>query len=69
MPTTMDHDESELLDAFERGQLKSIASKSELARLKAAARATGLKGVTAEAEHPEDPHPGPLPQAGEGGRQ
>ena len=43
MPTMIDHDESELLDAFERGQLKSVATKSELARLKVAARATGLK--------------------------
>lgn len=43
MPTMIDHDESELLDAFERGQLKSIATKSELAKFKAAARATGLK--------------------------
>jgi predicted DNA binding CopG/RHH family protein len=43
MPVKIDHDESELLDAFERGQLKSVATKSELATFKAAARATALK--------------------------
>ncbi|MCQ9376357.1 MULTISPECIES: hypothetical protein [unclassified Methyloversatilis] len=43
MPTKIDHDESELLKAFEQGQLKSVATKSELARFKAAARATALK--------------------------
>ena len=43
MPTQIDHEESELLQAFEQGELKSIASKSELAKFKAAARATGLK--------------------------
>ena len=43
MPTRIDHEESELLQAFEQVQLKSIASKSELAKFKAAARATGLK--------------------------
>jgi predicted DNA binding CopG/RHH family protein len=35
--------EQEVLDAFEKGKLKSVATKAELARLKAAARATGLK--------------------------
>jgi predicted DNA binding CopG/RHH family protein len=35
--------EQEVLDAFEKGKLKSVATKVELARLKAAARATGLK--------------------------
>lgn len=43
MPTPIDHDESELLQAFEQGQLKSVATKGELAKFKAAARATGLK--------------------------
>ncbi len=43
MPTKIDHEESELLQAFEQGQLKSIASKSELAKFKAAARATAIK--------------------------
>ena len=43
MPTKIDHEESELLKAFEQGQLKSVATKSELAKFKAAARATALK--------------------------
>lgn len=43
MPAPIDHDESDLLQAFEQGQLKSVATKSELARFKAAARATALK--------------------------
>ena len=40
MPTPIEHEESELLQALEQGQLKSIASKSELAKFKAVARAT-----------------------------
>ena len=35
--------EQEVLDAFEKGKLKPVATKAELARLKAAARSTGLK--------------------------
>ena len=35
--------EKELLNAFEKGKLKSLASKAELARIKAAALATGIK--------------------------
>lgn len=35
--------EVEIVEAYESGQLKSVASKAELARLKAAARATALK--------------------------
>ncbi len=35
--------EQEILKAFEKGKLKSVATKSELARLKAAARATAIK--------------------------
>jgi predicted DNA binding CopG/RHH family protein len=35
--------EQDILNAFERGELKSVATKSELAKLKAAARATGIK--------------------------
>ncbi len=42
MPKT-DRFEIDLLDAYESGQLKSVASKSELARIRAAARATALK--------------------------
>lgn len=32
--------ENEILDAFEKGQLKSVATQAELAKFKAAARAT-----------------------------
>jgi len=35
--------EQDVLEAFEKGKLKSVASKAELARLRAAARATALK--------------------------
>ena len=35
--------ELEILKAFESGQLKSIASKTELAKFKAAARASAIK--------------------------
>ena len=35
--------EHEVLTAFEKGQLKSVATKAELARLKAAARTTAIK--------------------------
>ncbi len=43
MTTQIDPNESEWLHAFDQGQLKSIATKSELARVKAAARATAIK--------------------------
>ena len=39
----IDREETELLAQFEKGQLKSVATKSELARFKAAARATAIK--------------------------
>ena len=39
----IDDSESEVLDAFEKGKLKSIATKGELEKLKAAARATAIK--------------------------
>lgn len=42
MPKT-DNDELDVLSDFEKGKLKSVATKSELARLKAAARATAVK--------------------------
>lgn len=42
MPDT-DEDELEVLSAYEKGKLKSVATKGELARLRAAARATGIK--------------------------
>jgi predicted DNA binding CopG/RHH family protein len=35
--------ELKILAAFEKGRLESVATKGELARLKAAARATGIK--------------------------
>lgn len=39
----IDKDELEVLSAFEKGQLKSVATKAELAKFKAAARATAIK--------------------------
>jgi len=41
--TQPDPFEIELLQAYESGKLKSIATKAELARLRAAARATAVK--------------------------
>ena len=35
--------EKEVLGAYEKGQLKSVVTKAELAKFKAAARATALK--------------------------
>ncbi len=43
MPADMDQDGIELLAAFEQGQLKSVATKSEMEKLKASARATATK--------------------------
>jgi predicted DNA binding CopG/RHH family protein len=42
MPKIND-DELAILSAYEKGQLESVATKAELARFKAAARATGIK--------------------------
>lgn len=42
MPKT-DAYETELLAAFDKGALKSVATKAELAKFKAAARATAVK--------------------------
>jgi predicted DNA binding CopG/RHH family protein len=42
MPANDDY-EREILEAYEQGQLKTLATKEDLARFKAAARATGLK--------------------------
>jgi predicted DNA binding CopG/RHH family protein len=39
----IDDDESEVLTAYEKGELKSVATKAELAKLRAAARATAIK--------------------------
>jgi hypothetical protein len=46
MPTQIDHEESELFQAFEQGQLKSITSKSELAKFKAVAKVTAYQPLT-----------------------
>lgn len=42
MPKIDDY-EREILSAYEKGQLKSVATKGELAKFKAAARATAIK--------------------------
>ena len=42
MPGTDDY-EDEMLAAYERDELRSVATKEELTRLRAAARATGIK--------------------------
>lgn len=39
----IDEYELEVLSAFEKGQLNSVATKAELAKFKAAARATAIK--------------------------
>lgn len=39
----VDEYELEVLEAYEKGRLKSIATKTELAKLRAAARATAIK--------------------------
>jgi predicted DNA binding CopG/RHH family protein len=39
----MDDDERDLLAAYDKGRLASVATKAELARLRAAARATAVK--------------------------
>lgn len=40
---TLDAYEQEVLQAYESGKLASVGTKAELARMKAAARATGIK--------------------------
>jgi len=39
----LDRDELEILTAYEAGELASVASKDEIEKLRAAARATGTK--------------------------
>ena len=39
----LDAYENEVLNAFEQGKLKTVASKAELAKFKAAARSTAVK--------------------------
>jgi predicted DNA binding CopG/RHH family protein len=41
--STADPYELEILAAYEKGELKSVATKAELAKLKSAARATAIK--------------------------
>ena len=41
--TEVDRYEQDLLSAFDKGSLRSVASKTELERFRAAARATALK--------------------------
>ena len=41
--TKIDAYEQDILTAFEKGRLKSVATKSKLEKLKAAARATAVK--------------------------
>jgi len=41
--TKLDAYETEVLAAFGRGELKSVATKAELAKFRAAARATAVK--------------------------
>lgn len=61
--------ETELLAAYDKASLKSVATKSELFRFKAAARATAIKGGLAQREgpskvaipQPESPPPPPRP--------
>jgi predicted DNA binding CopG/RHH family protein len=43
MMMKIDDDESEVLVAYDKGLLKSVATKTELAKLRAAARATAVK--------------------------
>jgi predicted DNA binding CopG/RHH family protein len=38
-----DNYEDEVLSAYDRGELRSVATREELARFRAAARATGIK--------------------------
>lgn len=41
--TDLDRYETQILSAYEAGKLSSVGTKIELARVKAAARATGIK--------------------------
>ena len=41
--SNVDEYELQVLSAYEKGQLKSVATKGELAKFKAAARATAIK--------------------------
>jgi hypothetical protein len=54
MPTIDIHEEK-ILSAFEKGQLKSVATKSELAKFKAAASATAIKDRRVNIQLSEQP--------------
>ena len=41
--TKIEADEREVMTAFDKGRLKSVATKAQLAKFKAAARATAIK--------------------------
>lgn len=41
--SNLDQEELKLLEAFDSGKLRSVATKAELARFKVAARATAIK--------------------------
>ena len=43
MASEVDKEERAILDAYERRKLRSVATKKELAKFKAAARATAIK--------------------------
>jgi len=43
MASKVDKSEHELLDDYERGKLRSVATRTELEKFKAAARATAIK--------------------------
>ena len=43
MANEVDKEERALLDAYEHGKLRSVATKKELAKFRAAARATAIK--------------------------
>jgi predicted DNA binding CopG/RHH family protein len=43
MASEIDKEERAILDAYERGKLRSVATKKELAKFRAAARATAIK--------------------------
>ena len=43
MPKKIDDDEFEVLSAYEKGKLRCVATKAELAKFKAAARTTAIK--------------------------
>jgi hypothetical protein len=48
----IDKYENEVLSAFEKGNLKSAATKPELAKIKAAARATAVRGRRVDIRRP-----------------